>query len=484
MYRTLSLLTVCVLTGILAGCQQRIELVLNEDGSGTLRGERTLDDRVVMLGDLLASNPGSKATFLNSEVLECNVETGLLEPAHFDTFQSEKNPDGSVTVAFEKTFSTIDSLLPLLGPRLLPVELYQTGDQHEAVMALNLSVKSDIGTDGTPDDVMRTFYLIAKGTCWTLDFTGPFPLTVNAGEADDRQISWTIDLRNQAGLENAQALVAGLDEPVLTATFPLEGLGFTLPGKELSQEETTLPKPPEATVPTAEDMRIELGAVVVEKTQSVAGGPLSSTKLRIGFDVTLPDGVIPLSIASPASAQVVVGKTASEVEVSNWSAVGALDTWRCSLNYKLPDPTITHLDALYAEARMTIASELETLEFDLEQLQAMNGKDQTGVEALDALGITLEMIGSEGLSFRYASTEEVRSAEQEDREITAPIVEVKLVRGEGSGTWSTSNRDWKGAYTLHSAGDELREGAHLSITVARAQEVMSLPLDVVEYDIP
>ena len=346
----------------ITGCQQRVELVLNKDGSGTLSGERVLDERIGLLTEMLAKQGGA-AMFVPEMLTNGLIENGLLQPDDFDTLEKEPQPDGAMKVVFEAKFDDIYGLLGLLERNFDGLSLYRN-DEGKGVLALE-DTEANMGPgDGEdPADAITMLYVVAKGLLMETSFTAPSPVNANGGDVDGNHVHWMVDLRNREGLDVTRTLMAQLDAPVLQAAFSLDGLGFDLPEKDSDAMAQPAAAAPTVTTPTPGDITTSISAVVVSKTQTDPAGPVDEANLQLTFALQMPEGANPMEVASPESVQLTSDGTTQEVDVASWNAYDWMDGWQCDLAVALPDPAMKHIDKLYAEAFMTMAGDAETLNF-------------------------------------------------------------------------------------------------------------------------
>lgn len=486
----LRIFIVCFLMASVSGClDETYTVVINEDGSGTVKIERVVDDRItVMLEevDKLAEFPFFDFAELGQMIME-GAQT--LEQNGFTIAdnQSQTLDDGTLKISFTASFDSAQALANSDIRQEVPVFLSRN-EASELVIAADLIPMKPEDSPAPDDEVpLGIMYGMLKGYHRTITVTVPAALETGSGELspDKNTVSWEFDLRNRAALDKARELFAKTTMGTATATAALQKLAANLPEFKQPEAAAAPAEEEEPAKQAAPEKRPASGKYVLEVDSVEARrvrplnppGDAEVTDLYLNLKLTWGGDVAFLRHEEPKIAAL-KDDTGNDIELSGTSTSSSGDEETPGTTVQLylygVGPEAKKLVNVSGTLPVVSAKDIKKVKLTLEELQQADGQETTGIAALDALQGAVHDLSESSFNVRFG---------EEDPDNNASILRAVMVTksGEREEAWSTSCM-WGDCSISFSTA--LAEAESIELEIPGGETVEELPFSMAEVLLP
>jgi len=461
---TIALFCLC----FFAGCyEDETELILNSDGSGTLKQKLVISERL-----LVAASEGSSGADIPPATKEKLRET-IGSALDIISIRQTDLADGSSIIEFEGTFSTPEQLfLSEFCQDTLKLRISPAGKGKAAIYC-----DMEKSSDGGPS--LAQLYAMAKGLYVkrTVHLPAGIEKTNGYYDKDKNTVSWVTDLRNKQGLAKTKAFIQGPDAGKGFAVFDASGLKFNLPLKvpalpvkvdEAKKEET----PREAMGLAAKVSWVSLKKKV--RINSIDTTEISD--LEIGIELSWNEGCKPIACSRPVlltllddrSQDLVPSKQPSTPRLTVYSNEAKNRKKKLTLTAETPPNNAMKLTDLSGYVDVVTGVVTETVV--LENIQELAGKEATGNAILDRLKFQIKSIKGHKLTIEIDGGHRT-------------ITSLKIMGSDGSKIKKSGGMGGGNEYT-YDFDEEIPKIAKCELEVIVSEDTVKVPFSMDEIPLP
>jgi hypothetical protein len=370
---------------LMSGCYEDFaEVILNNDGSGTIKQKYILSERIIVV-----ASDGSSRDDTPPATKEKLLEK--IGPAlEVKKITQDELADGGRSIEFEGTFRNPEQFFlsqycqEQLKLRLAPAETGKAAIYWDMV---GLS-------DGFAD--IRQLYGIAKGLYVTrkIHLPGQVEKTNECCYQAGNVVEWSADLRDKKGLDKTEKFIKGPDKGKGFAVFDASGLRFTLPLKVSELAKRTERQQSDPNAPTG--LSAEVAKLSMHRTYTVDGDYVpEDSYLEFTVELSWSEGKRPARCEKPVLLSLTddTGNDLIDKSKSGSSSVKIYSHQKSrqfKLKAKAPEVKFKSLSNLqgYIETITAVKTEMIVLE----NLHKLAGKESTAIPSLDKLNFQVNSI--------------------------------------------------------------------------------------------
>ena len=381
---------------LIGGCyEDEAEIILNPDGSGTVKEKIVISERLIV-----ATSEGSN----NENTPPVNKEKVLEQVGSaidISSITQTELPDGGRTIQLEGTFSRAEQFfLSEFCRDTLKLRISPAGEGKAAIYC-------DMEQSGGGGPNLTQLYGMAKGLYIKKTVHLPTEVEKTNGHWDKAKnmVSWAIDLRNKEGLAKTKQFIEGPDEGRGFAVFDASELKFTLPlkGAALHKEQVEVEKEKEQKEPVNLSAKV-CWISVKKKIDADDTGNVETSDLEIGIEISWNEGRCPVRCEKPVlvnllddlNKDLVSDKGPRVHQGQIFSNEERNRRKELTLRAETPSKNAKKLKQL--EGYVPVITDIEKELVVLENIQELAGKESTGNPVLDKLNFKIK--GIKGASLK------------------------------------------------------------------------------------
>jgi hypothetical protein len=294
--------------------------------------------------------------------------------------------------------------------------------------------------------------------------------------ADRKTISWTVDLRNRAGLAETTKFLEGPGEGQGEAVFDASALEFSLPLRAEAVATAGAAQGAEDKSTGPAGINADIVWVCVTKaarTDSTAIPEKSFTEM--GLEVTWNEGHRPVRCEQPVLLSLLDDKGTDlmpDSEVASFAFQLKIreheESKELTIKAKAPSAGATKLKDL--EGYVEVVTEQTRRTIVLDNVQELAGKEATGDAVLDKMGFRIKEVADRSLT--VATDEEMEK-----------ILSLDMIKGDGSEVARSGSGGWEGSYSYHFR-EEISKLKKCEIEVVTGETKVKIPFAHDEIALP
>jgi hypothetical protein len=373
-----------------SGCyEDEAEIILNSDGSGTVKEKLVIPERLIVATSEGSSNENTPPVS-KEKVLE-QVGSAI----DISSITQTELPDGGRIIKFEGAFRSAEQFfLSKFCRDTLKLRISPAGEGKGAIYC---DMKQS--SDGGPN--LTQLYGLAKGLYIKRTVHLPTKVEKTNGYFDKAKnaVSWATDLRNKEGLGKTKLFIEGADEGKGFAVFSSSGLKFSLPlkGAALREEQVEVEKEKEQKEPAAFAAKV-CWISVKKKIAADDTGEVETSDLEIGIEVRWNEGHCPVRCEKPVlvnllddlNKDLVSDKGPRVHQGQIFYSEERNKRKELTLRAETPSKNAKKLKQL--EGYVPVITDIEKERVVLENVQELAGKESTGNPVLDKLNFRIKSI--------------------------------------------------------------------------------------------
>mgnify|MGYP001131692151 CR=1 FL=1 len=476
----LSLVLSLIILVLFTACfEAKTEIKIHKDGSGSMKGEYMISERMVVALDSADTSGGGGMTMQSNTVIdEASMRKQLGEEVNIVSLEVKDNPDGTRLISYEIEAEDIISYLNK-----------QKDDQMHGVRVVRidentgaLEFKNEVDS-GNMDVEFDQLYGLVKGLF--VETTIHLPVTASSEFADvsekGRSVTWTMDLRNREGLERAKEInekLAGKNPVALFSLAEWDTQLETLPSASLDPVTGVVQSEVEDIV----GVQAELAAITSTHQQKLASDEqldklkysrLGNEELELHVLLTWDEDSRPINFSNVVLEQLVTDNGESLIkEGSTYSYSREIndhqDAVLASVKTEMPSPEVKSI--LLIKGYVPIVAEIEVETVLIENPESKIGEGSLEDEALKLVGGYLKKVSGKEVSLVTKG------------DVIESIFLVKA-NGERLNTNRSSGSGNDKAYTRNYTFSETVEADdHLELTIRVSEVNAKVPFEM--RDIP
>lgn len=459
---------------MLVSCyEERSEVRLIEDGSVYLEQELTISDRMIVATQEAGGNSSFEMPFSKSEEeLRKNLESA---GATVEGLESREGEDGSMVFKHGSRFPDFASFQRFNGGD--GMELLEMAPDSADTVRVTVPLGAQEEGDGQMNMELNQLYGMAKGMYIERTIHFPAAVTDTNGEKseDGRTVTWVYDLRDRKGLEETRQKAGGKASFTGYAVFPADASRFEVAEEPGSVASAGTQKATQASPESVADYNVAIDFISWSKQLDV-NEPEDSRKdsrMDLGFNVSWPAGSAPVALYGPevTSAADNLGNAIERRGTGSphRNEVDADDEDSRFRTYlDSPDMEAESLSHLEGTIRVVLNQTTETIR--IENFRDLVGQDQTGHEALDAIGFKVEELKVNGIT---VSVDEGTVDDLVDFQVLKDGEPYQTAGGGGSST----------RWTYYFQADPSDADA-VEVTIMTGEETAELPFSFKDVKLP
>lgn len=453
----------CVL--LLIGCyEDESEIMLNADGSGTIKGKLVISERL-LVATSESSGDDNMPPISKERVLE---KVG----SAFDitSITSTDLPDGGRVVEFEGKFDSAERFfLSKFCSETLKLRLVSAGDGRAAIYC----DAWQSGDSSGPSATQR--YGMAKGLYIKRTIHLPAEIKKTNGDrgSDKNTVSWVMDLRNKDGLARTMAFVEGEDKGVGSAYFDASALKFSLPLKVVIDPEGSAATDGGLPSGKMSELKARVSWIAVNKKILLDGDDAEPTisDLELAIELSWSDGDKPVSCHTPVltSIQDEFGKDlVKSAHRSTFPIQGSGNSKELKIKTETPGADAKKLKNI--EGYVSVVRSVKTEEVILENVHELVGIEGAANPVLGKLNFKINKISGDTLEIEI---------DEGHRTITS----IEVYDKDGNMVKSRGGMGWGNNYSYQFA-DEIPQPGKCHIEVIVSKDEVKVPFSFDEAALP
>lgn len=294
-----------IASALLCGCvEERLEVVLNADGSGRVSGEVILSDRLMtayhevlrtgapVIGSIMGTRVSSAVLI---GYVQSYDEKNLDDALNLHDYRRATLANGAQRTRFAGTFESPTFLDTPFAREVLGLQWAPRSNGSNALY-LDLAPRSrdrwamNLGNPSFPAPTLRMLYGIAQGYRRKVKIQFPFPVeeSPSADQLDAYTLQWDLDLGNHASLEKSEMVEALTDEGRASVIFSTDVLPVAY--RAAREEAMALAHVENPGMQPTGGMSATLRRVQVTRDQFVnEEAPAAPTQVMFELGLSLPD---------------------------------------------------------------------------------------------------------------------------------------------------------------------------------------------------
>ncbi|MHC4526183.1 MAG: hypothetical protein ACYSU8_11730 [Planctomycetota bacterium] len=461
-------LACCV--SLLSGCyEDRTEITLKADGSGTIKQKLVISERLIVA---TSENGGDKNTppVSKEEMLE-KVGSAI----DITSFTLSEMPDGGRAIEFEGTFSSVEQFFlsefcrDTLKLRIAP------GESGKAIIYCD----TEESNSGGPS--ITQLYGLAKGlyVTRTVHLTGEIEKTNGNRGNDKNTVSWVTDLRNKEGLTRTKAFVEGKDKGVGSAVFDASALEFSLPLKAVTstEEKETDKEKPEKPQKESTGLAAKVSWVSLKKKMKTDGaGTTEVSDPEIGIELSWNEGRCPIRCEKPVLLSISDNQNKDLLsDKGPFVFQGKIfpneeKNKRKELTLRAKTPSENAQALKHIEGYIPVVTNTHEEKVILENIQKLAGKEATDNPVLDKLHFKIKSVEGSRLEIEIDGGHDT-------------IVSLEIYKEDGSEVEHRGSSGWGNSYSYDFAND-ISKLNKCELEVIVSQTIVKVPFSLKEITLP
>jgi hypothetical protein len=447
---------------LVAGCyEDRAEISLNADGTGTVRQKLVLPERLVVATS--DDGGGGRAPAATKEKVLEQIGSALDVTSILQTEQ----PDGGRIIEFEGTFGSPEQFFlsefcrDTLKLRLAPAAEGKAAIYHGM---------TQFG-DEAPGPNITQLYGLAKGLHINRTVHLPAKIRKTNGftAKDKRTVSWVTDLRDKQGLIKTKAFVEGPDKGMGFAVFDAAALRFSLPLKTPAPSEKG--QPPEG----ISGLKATVSWLSVEKKLTIDTNDATPaiSDLKLGIKVSWNEGRKPFACRKPMLTSLsddLDNDLVNSAGTSTWQVAihGSRPSKELKVEARAPAKNATKLQNL--EGYVPVVTDITTGKVALQNVHELVGKDSTGNPVLDKLNFRIKSIEGTKLNIEIDGGHDT-------------VISMDMVTADGRTVKKSGGSGWENQYS-YDFREDISKVDRCELEVVVDQKVVKVPFSLKEIGLP
>lgn len=467
--RRAGLFLIC--TCLFGGCyEDKVELVLYPDGSGTLKQKVVLPERFVVGTEEGSGSqqgpPSNKKEFVR------DIGSAL----EITSIKQTDLPDGTRIIELEGTFSEPEQFfLSDYCRKQLKLRIAPVGKDKAAIYC-DMMQSDEAGPN------LAQLYGLAKGMYISRTVHLPAEIEKTNGFLDKaaNTVRWVTDLRDKDGLAMTKEFTEGPDKGNGSVVFNASGLKFALPLNiaALPAEASAIErgKSPEE---SAESMGIvaKVAGISVKKKMPTEGAGIAEiSDMEIGIELSWNEGHCPVRCEKPVLLNLIddlskdlVSDKAPRVHQGQIFSSEKKNR-RKELTLRAETPTENARAIRQLEGYVEIITGIVKKTIVLENVQELAGKESTGNPALDKLNFRIKSIEGRRLSIKIDGGYK-------------RIASLDMLRDDGSKVGRSGGMGGGNEY-LYNFRDDISKATKCELEVVIEESKVRVPFSLAEVPLP
>jgi hypothetical protein len=453
---------------LIGGCyEDEAEIILNSDGSGTVKEKLVIPERLIVATSEGSSNKNIPPV-IKEKVLE-QVGSAI----NISSITQTELPDGGRIIEFEGTFSSAEQFfLSEFCRDTLKLRISPAGEGKAAIYC-------DMEQSGGGGPNLTQLYGMAKGLHISRTVHLPTEVEKTNGHWDKAKntVSWAIDLRNKSGLAKTKQFIEGPDEGSGFAVFKALELKFTLPLKAADLPEKAIKVEKEFPQKDSMGLTAKVCWISIKKKIATNGnGAATISDLEIGVEVSWNEGHSPLACRKPVLLSLIDDQnndlvldrpgSASQREVLYSEKKNRKK--QLTSRAKTPSKNAKKLKSL--EGSVEVITDVTTETVVLENIQDLVGKNSTGNHILDKLNFRIKSIKGASLKIEIDGGNET-------------ITSLYMIKEDGSKVKKRWGMGWGNEYS-YDFDEDISETTKCELEVVVSQNIVKVPFSLEEAALP
>jgi len=452
---------------LLAGCyEDRTELTLRPDGSGTVRTKLVLSERFVTAAAEGASN--EKAPPVDKE----QVRKQVAEAVEITSLTQSDLPDGGRVIELEGTFARPERFfLSDFCQKTLNLRLSSTPSGKAVIYCETAESMA------SPEAGMSVtkLYGLAKGLniVRTVHLPAKIEETNGSLGEDGRTVSWAFDLRDRQALVRTKKFVEGKDKGKGFAVFDASALEFPLPLKPPVVAQKPEEGKEQAVAGDANDIKADVVKIAVEKTLGLQGDSEPEySALELTIQVSWPEASKPYAAKSAVLTNITddVGNDLVRTPGSSFKFEIHGSQAQKQLRVRAKPPGRGAKELLDIRGYVPVVTSVDKKTVELENIAELAGKEATGNPVLDKMNF--KVISAAGNSLK------IEADGGNDR-----IASLELLRKDGSKLRRRGGHGFGDQYTYDFA-EPVSEASTCRLEVIVSEHVVKVPFSLERVRLP
>jgi hypothetical protein len=448
---------------LIGGCyEDEAEIILNPDGSGTVKERLVISERLIVATSEGSSNENTPP--VNKEKVLEQVGSAI----DISSITQTELPDGGRTIEFEGTFSSAEQFfLSEFCRDTLKLRISPAGKGKAAIYC-------DMEQSGSGGPNLTQLYGMAKGLhiSRTVHLSTEVEKTNGHWDKAKNTVSWAIDLRNKSGLAKTKQFIEGPDKGSGFAVFNASELKFSLPLKvtalpEKAVEEKKVQKDSSGLV-------AEVTWVSVQRAKKIDGTDIAKQSYtEIGIELSWNEDHRPIRHNKPVLLSLLDDLnedlvTSEEPSVFQGKIYEHQKKKEFKLKEKAPSKNARKLKNLegYVEVITDVVKELVVLE----NIQELVGQESTRNPILDKLNFRIKSIQDRKLGI---------AIDENAQKITS----IYMIKDDGSKVKKRGSGGWAGNWTFD-FDEDISKLNKCELEVVVSESMVKIPFCREEIPIP
>ena len=443
----------------LSGCyEDRAEITLNADGSGSVKQKLVFSERM-MVGMKDGNDGGGMLPNEKDKLVKKIGETLKLT-----SITSIDLDDGGRIIEFEGTFNTPEQFFfSDYCQEHLNIRLAASSD-GKAVLYCQMNSRNSGSGPST-----QQLYALAKGRYVKRVVNLPGVISKSNGKIKSKgnTVTWEVDLRNREGLGKAKEFLEGEDKGKGIAIFDASKLKFSLPLKmteEVTEVET-------AAGDGKGKLKCEVVWVSTESKYNVKNNKAEISKLEIGVELTWED-MQPVAYSNYKLISVTDEAGNDLVNENQWASRRIIHESKknqeITLKIQVPGKDAKAIRGI--QGQVDVIAGIVTEKVILEDFRGLTGKESTGNAVLDKVNFKIKIIEDHRIKIYLDGGHKLTKS-------------LEMLRADGSKLERSGGMGMGDNYT-YEFKENLNEAVRLEIEVITSEETVTVPFTLERFVLP